>query len=491
MKLGTIAAVAAALAWSGTDAVAHPKCGTPKRISSFRGPAPRTAIARTTLAIDKLDRDSVEGGTQLRRSRNFAVRWRDAQVSEAEAQMILDELEASNDLYLSLGHRPLYGSEMYRVNLYISAGPDDVAPIDFAGGYAEEDEEGYPYVVIAKELFADGEVWVRSTVAHELYHDFQITTGSYLEDEHSEWFWEASADWAGQERYPEAAESYFYVGAFALAEEVPLFYMGDPFGTDEILGSHQYGASIALRYLTEKLGDRTLVAKTWETGSSDGDALRTFGRLVSPELAVLADHFGDFAAHTALWDVNHREAVIYFVNDYATSFPERSRIDATIGAEGTDWTKVAADRRPGAFGYNVIELVRPVDGKLDLALATPASGATWRATLVRRSAGITYTTLPIVDGAGALSVEMAATEERAWLVVAAIADERALDRRYDYELRVGLHEEPPPPPPGDDGGCAAGGHRGFLGVLAPVMLVVCGRRRARSEHSSRARKPQR
>src|SRR5688572_14656640 len=98
-----------------------------------------------------------------------------------------------------MGHRPPLGADTYKINVYVSNGEQDDPAIDFGGGYANLDNDGYPYFVLSKDLLAT-EGGLRATAAHELYHLFQLSLNIF-NAESSWWYWEATAEWATQQRH--------------------------------------------------------------------------------------------------------------------------------------------------------------------------------------------------------------------------------------------------------------------------------------------------
>ncbi|MBK9071031.1 MAG: hypothetical protein IPL79_08530 [Myxococcales bacterium] len=405
------------------------------------------------------------------------MRWQAAPVTETQAQFVLDELERSWAIYTEeFGHSAPYGSDTYRMNVYISNATDTPAiEDDNPGGYAASDDEGYPYFVMNIAAFDSGNDWVRGIIAHELYHDFQISLGGF-EEAHSWWFWEASADWATQEVFPDDPLSYFFVGVYALTEDLPIFYMGDPWGDDALAGNHQYGASVFLKYLTDTKRDRQIVIDTWEQGKIDDDALRVVLGQVAARADEASDLYGEFAAHTVHWDMVNGPTIASTVQEWEAAYPDRLRADASIDAQGTGWASVRAGSEVRAFGHNLIELARPSDGELVIALRMQEAplAVEWRPTLVRMIGGQpTYTEVPIIDGMGHINAYLGPDEAQAWLVVAAIADTRDAEATFGYEFRVGE------PPPESSVGCAASRQRDMPYVIIVVLGAYAFARRRR------------
>jgi uncharacterized protein (TIGR03382 family) len=458
-------------------------CGTPARLAKLGVPH-KLPVKQLRAGATKLVRDGFPGPHQARTSANFAVQWRDAAVTDAQAQQILDAAEQGFSLYTgAFAQTPPSGSDAYLINIYVSASAQDSPSIDFDGGYAWSDDEGYPYVVLSAALLTDGPNLVDTTV-HELYHDFQITAGAFATQY---WYWEATAEWAAQELLPESNVAYVFIGAYALAEELPIFYWSDPLAGDPVVGVHQYGAASLPNYLTSSMQDRSLVPATWRTGAAADDPLDALFAQVAGTKDEIDDLFIAFAAHQVLYDVPHADVIQPWVAAYAHAYPERSRFDAHVAAAGApDWT--APTVLPRAFGFDIVELARPVDGKLHVELATDASGSTgtparWRAMLVQRTTtGIRYTPVAAV-----VDAELGLAEDKAWLVVASTADTRSYDETFGFRYRVNPPPDPEPDPDPTttpyDPGCSTGGPPGPAGgAIGLVLAALVLRRRDSARH---------
>lgn len=461
----------AVIASQTSPAIADSRCGTPVRMHTFRHRATPPVIT-TANAGPKLERESFGPNHQLRTSANFALRWRDAAVTDAQAQIILDEAERNWTMFANTFQQPVpLGADQFKLNIYVSKSATDDPGIDFDGGYANYDAEGYPFMVLSATLLTDT-IGLRATTSHELYHDFQMAHPAF-EAESSWWYWEATAEWAAQETQPDEPTMYWFVGAYALTEELALNHFGDPFGGDELGGVHQYGASVFPKYLTDTLGDRMIVPATWAGAGANDDALTAL--LAHARIAdTAADKFAEFAARAMFWDMPRGAVMQPMINSYAESYPDRSRLDATVGPSGTDWTAVKAGRELHAFSYNTIELARPANGELRIELDGNAP-AQLRATVVRQtSSGLVYNVVPFAGTAGSLVVQLDANEPRAHLVVAAVADTRDATTTFPYRFRIGAVPEPEPVP--EDGGCSTGSGHG-LALLGLVGLFARRRRR--------------
>ena len=475
------------------------RCGTLERLPAARH-APRPPRIFLGGGV-KATRDGFGGGHDVLESTNFAVKWTSAALSQEEAQLVADVLEESWALYVdSLGHTIPAGADQFRINAYVSSEEDNPS-IDFEGGYANLDGEGFTYLVIHASHFGpDSDVEsIRSVLSHEFYHDVQFGMNAY-DAGSAYWYWEATAEWASQELYPDLDDAYTFVGAYALATELPIFFAGDPFG-DSPSSVHQYGASIFPRHLTDRLRLPGLIVDSWEAAGADDDPLAVLDGLLPA--GTIEDAYMEFAPHIALWDFTRRDFILPWIDTYVNVYPDVDPVAVRIGPDGTaGWMTAPAGREPGAFGATVIEIARPESGELDLSVEVDAVGSLGTpgrmdATLVRQSDGIDYIPVPIDRGAGAAHVVLAEGEPVVHLVVAATADTRSPDETFSYRVQVAptpLPEPEPEPEPepqpepepeadDDEGGCTAAGSTGSgtLGLALLLALISLSRRRLDSQ----------
>ena len=461
------------------------RCGTMERLDrALLVPARRRARILHPPAAGKTTRDSFGGWAHLRESDNFAVKWTSDDIGDADAGVAVATLEESWSRYIGgLAQDLPTGADQFRVNAYV-VGPNDALSIDFTGGYTDLDSEGYPYVVMSADLFApsaDRDA-VRHVLSHEFYHAVQFATGAFAGQE-ARWYWESTAEWASQEVYPDLPDGYDLIGAFALTSELAVFDGADPL-MRSLSSYHQYGVSVFFRYLVERSQSSTLVADSWRSAGAQDDPLDVVGGLL-PDGDVAAA-YREFAPHTALWDFAHRDLILTAVQSWTRNDPGVGRFVAGVGHSGTGgWTTIRDDRLPRAFGTNVVEMVRPDSGQLELSVEVEPAGSlgtpsTAQVTLVRESgAGITYTPIALTGGAGAATASLPEGEERAYLVVAATADTRSTEEIFPYRFWVGRAVQPEPQPSadpdGEGGGCAVGGRSGrgsTAGALAALLMLL-------------------
>jgi len=462
--------VGAAAVISPTPALGSPlhRCGVPEQLHQLRDRIRVHPPIPTLAGPEKLTRDGFAGPYSVRESENFAVKWQSAQVSEADAQLVLDSLELAWSTYvLEWGHRTPIGGDTYRVNAYIATEND--TPSIAYGGYASLDDEGFPYLVMSARALNASAAIVTHLAVHEFYHDIQFSRQSYY-SEVAYWYWEATASWASQEVQPNELTPYYSIGMYALAGELPINFMGDPH-SDGFLGSHHYGASLFPLYLTDRFDDLSIVVDTWENAAVDGDPLADLDVRLGGELASA---FSDFSARNATWDHERREFITPWIEWWSDEY-DVSPIALKVGPAGTDW--VAIERAPHPYGYVTIEIERPaapmqIEVEADLAPAADLQPML-HATLVRVHGG-TATYVPVVSRGGSVTtaLDLPADEPTAYLSLAVTTAARG-DRTIPTRLRVA---------PESSGCRAAGGEGPGLALLMVAALVV---RRDRQRTSRR------
>jgi len=469
------------------------RCGTPAHVANIEA---LKAIPKPPLVLrggaDKLVRDPF-GTHQKLLSPNFAINWGATVLTNEEAQRVADAAEDSWDTFVTaLGHPPPTGCDTYRLNIYVVWDTDNPS-IDYDGGYATLDNQGYPYLVISKNL-VDSLDSIQGVVSHEIYHDFQFSTDAYWSAE-GQWWWEATAEWGAQQVYPTSRNAYGFVGAMALTQELSLYFMGDPFAMDPT-GQHQYGAGLFPRYLSERVDDPTLIPRSWLTAQGGDDPLDVIDELL-PDSAIeggVDAAIAEFYAHNALWDYPQHDLFDWSIGSYEATYPayEQQARPLILSAGTGGFIEVAPARPLHEHGAHHLVVSAGPDKMMEIAIdgaATSSTGApaTWWATLVRTSPteGIIYTPIPFDGPEGLLVVTLPDGENSARLVIGVHGDGRDMDATFDYTLSVSPEptaagpDAGPGEVPEQDVGCCSTGTDGGSGApgLGLLVLAVLGLRR--------------
>ncbi len=432
------------------------RCGTPERLhealanQKAREPGPIYAAgAKTTRDDAGTDFGS---GYQVQTSDNFALKWKGTK--PAQADHVLASLEESFSHYHdTLGHQLPVGADQYRVNVY--AGNASSTPaIDFSGGYASLDDGGYAYIVVHDDIVSTVDS-VEAVMAHEYYHSVEFGTNAYTGDSVSSWYWEAAAEWAVMDLWPEKTHGYDYVSSFMSTQHAPLFYFGDLFGEGNwALGTHQYGAAVFPLFVAQHYGGASVIVDSWKTAGQEKDPLQVLNRLIPDQ--DIGEVFAEFAAHNAYWDYPApADQILQELSTWSQEGPADAdgwnRIVATVPVEGTsDWVDIADNAKPGAFGYNLIEVSIPEHHEVTFEIEGESTGsmgnaATWGAVVARKTEDTpSYASAQVSDGIGSVQIVSQTGETKVFLAVSAVSGSREMEERFTYRYRVTVGDQADP-----------------------------------------------
>jgi len=179
-----VGTAAAAVISPATPALGSPhlRCGVPEQLHQLRDRIRIHPPIPTLAGPVKLTRDGFGGPYSVRESENFAVKWQSADVSEADAQLVLDSLELAWSSFIQWGHRTPIGGDTYRVNAYVVTENDTPS----SGGrtaFLGVDNEGFPCIVMSARVLDSNAASVTKIAVHEFYHVIQFSTESYYGDD--------------------------------------------------------------------------------------------------------------------------------------------------------------------------------------------------------------------------------------------------------------------------------------------------------------------
>lgn len=425
-------------------AVDHP-CHTPAFFDQLTAPLGPAVVIDATPR-DKDSRNPYGVPNELE-TENFVIRWGN---SWSENTSGIDNLAAAlEDAWdteiVDMSHPAPWSADQLLINVYIGDTGGGTPGSFGAGGYFNQDESGYPMLVIAPQSL-DDLPWTRVVAIHEFYHAVQwgLGTYTYSEGEPGAWYWEATASWVPSEVDPDSPANISFLWGFALAAHLPLDAFDYP-DSGQLQEYHQYGAAIFPTYVSEHVADWQPIRNSWVApagGTSDPiEALRG-------ELADLGEDFDavftDFVAHNVFWDYAHGNVFEQFVSGGQQAYPGTDPVTAWITDEGTG----APDEPPMRYGSNTVRFDLD-DGtwRIDLAfddVGSAGNPASWGVTLVTDDgADISYTPIEVVDGAA--SFELHSDGDEAGLAVASWTGPRSGGERFDWSWDVTFVE-----PPGDD-----------------------------------------
>lgn len=430
-------------------------------------------------------------------SERFALKWGpDATVDPAVGERILQGLERAYAVEVEMqGHPAPAGIDAYYLNVYVGNSGGGAPEIPFEGAYVTIDPEGHPIMTLHPKLLGLSPHYADAVTAHELFHTVQLATEKYATD-NGYWFWEATAEWAATEVYPDHPED--LVGAYALLPHVSLTYVDYP-DENTLIEGHHYGAAIFPRYVTEKAADWTAIRDAWTAPADPLDPMRSLDAILRARGGGVDEAYARFAATNATWDYERGRAYEQMAGTFASYYPdEDARVAADLGSDGAQgWVEAKAATRPWRYGYNIVRAKAPSAGAWRIGFEGDAAGSYgsashFRVTLVRERTGGRREYVPLaLDQAGKaeITVEDVGEERALHLVVAADPQTADLEETFGYRyLMEPIVPEPEPEPispeptmPSSSGGCAVAGRAPASGVALLLGLAgaagLCARRR--------------
>ncbi|HHO49375.1 MAG TPA: hypothetical protein ENK18_00525 [Deltaproteobacteria bacterium] len=457
------------------------------------GPVPLPPL----LGAGKGVRDAF-GLPNTRGSQNFAVHWGNSgSFSNNQVQNLLDSFEHAWSVYVGeMDHATPYGTESVRFNVYISDSGDGAPSSLGAGGYYWFDDEGWPMIVISRDVLFDNQ-YAAQVSHHEFYHAIQGATERFAYSGISAWFTEATAEWgayAVDYNNPYNGEFLF---AYGLLNEYPLPFFDYP-DTGALQEYYQYGAFLFPVFVSE-LGGWQLIRDTWMDTGAEPDPLEVLRARMADDGLDLDEVWLDHTAHNAVWDYTLGAGFKEQVNDYKDIFGI-DPIMATFSGEGTGGTEEVTERAPGHYGYNVIRLRSPDPGDLTITIdgnrGDEGSRVGFGARLIQDFGEDTYTyhDVPFDGRRASFVLEGVGEEDRIWLVVGAWAKEYNslwAEERFTYSYSMEIVEAEPEPTetvfstedgtseqPSSSCGCRSGSPVAAM-LWAPLLLLLRRRRPAR------------
>lgn len=381
-------------------------------------------------------------------SDHFIVKWGSGGgVDESDVDFLIAAFEDAWQIEIEeMGHPAPPGTDRYLFNVYIgdsgSGTPDGYG----AAGYYSADPDGYPMVVIAADTLSDL-AYTEITAAHEFYHAIQNGIGTYSYSGDAAWYWEATAEWASGQVYPDNEYSAVFLLGLAYLPYLPVNFFDYP-DRGTLQEYHQYGAFIFPTYLSEQVADWTIIRDSWVEASSR-DPLTSLDDLLREQGTSVAEVFPWFAAHNATWDYANGEIYADMLDEYARWYGDDDhRVVVELDAAGTEgWVDAPSATLPQFYGYNVIRLEDPPAGSLVIGFRGDAEGsdgseARWGAILVEETTReVTYTELALEDGEGEATLSLDGSEQNVYLAVAATPEEARDDETFGWSYKVSWGEE--------------------------------------------------
>ncbi|MEN9787797.1 MAG: hypothetical protein RLZZ299_3061 [Pseudomonadota bacterium] len=380
------------------------------------------------LALDALgERDAFGVTANARRSAHFIARWGpDAPLDATTVDGMLAAFERAWTVQIEeMGHAAPDGTEAFLFNVYIGDTGGNAPSASGTAGYYTRDGEGYPFIVLSREVLSDGP-WYRGTAAHEFYHAVQDEVRPYAYEGAGAWYWEATAEWAnGEVNTGDVGYAQFLFG-YAYLPELSVEFFDYP-DTGALAEYHQYGAFIFPRYLSELAADPALVVSTW-TAPRGATPMESIAAELAERGLDLSTAFGEFAATNATWDYLDGEAYRSQLTTLREPYGGWTEV-ADVPEQGTA-ELVESHEPPQRWGYNVVHVRAPAQGH-DLAVTLGQAGsagslAGWRLLLVRPDGA--WSTLS--EAPGTVTAQVPAGEY--WLVAAAVPSASAPGETFPW-----------------------------------------------------------
>lgn len=474
-------------AWAGLALAAPPSkpCGTREQLAAAPLQRRGWISAAAGGALDERDAYDVPSS---RSSEHFILRWGPASPPDpTDVQRALDAFELAWDVEVErLGHRPPYGSGLYRFNVYVGD-TGGGTPLSYgAGGYQTFDVEGFPMIVVARNSFVDP-AFLEHTAVHEFYHAIQSETGRFPYDGISAWYWEATAEWAAIEAAPDNPAQGVFAPGYVWLPEVGVEAFDYP---DEgtLVELHQYGAFLFAYDVAQVLGT-DIVTETWKDQGQTPDPWSVMARRAEASGYDLRDLWLDHLAGSVILD-DHPLAVWLepHFNAMELQYPGESVVTASVSGEGGSG-RLVDELAPTRHGAAVIGFDFPVDGTVHLRVEGAAEGdrgspASWGGRVViDRADGPERLELPFDGRVAELDVD--ARGDDLLVVVGADTPDDAAWAVERFPLKYDFSVTPPParprrlPVPRSCDGSGVGGGVSGLALAAAAALVTRRRRAGR------------
>jgi len=313
--------------------------------------------AHHDVGRDLLERDTFGTFPNVHVADRVVIKWGDAvEIEPLGVEQVAAAFEDSWTLFVDeRGMEPPVGSDTWLLNVYIGNTGAPAPSIGTARGYFTTDDLGAPMIVLQPDRFEPGEPTAWETATHELFHALQ----------HAErgrggagwtWFTEASATWAQEEVWDPARSAARRLPSYATTPYRAIHVVDDS-APDWQLGVRHYGAFLLPRFLTERLDEDVVV----DTLRGEGTALDALSAAVAAREGDLPQLFGDFAAANATWDYSRGDLYAMVANapvgatGYAVDAPPRG---------WPEWVSPPSDRRPEAWGWDLVRIPNPEPGVL-------------------------------------------------------------------------------------------------------------------------------
>jgi MYXO-CTERM domain-containing protein len=432
------------------------RCATMQLLPSMPPMRPATAIPSTFLGGGLPDRDPFGVPNELT-STHFVMRWGNTGgISQNDAQDLLDAFETAWSVeVVDMDHPAPVGTDSYLFNVYIGDTGSGAPSAYGAGGYFYTDWDGYPYIVVSKDVLFDTD-YSAGVAYHEFYHAIQGGTNRFDYDEGNDaaWFWEATAEWVTFEVDLNNPYNGTFLYSYLLLPDLPVDFFDYP-DSGALQEYHQYGAFLFPHYLSNEFGPE-IIRDAWAEPGSERSPLEVMRTWLDDRGEDLDELWLDHLARNPVYDYPTGANFRYYTEFLAGYYPSEDMIQAEVSGDGGSDTLSGANA-PMRYGRATILLDNPDNGELTARVEGEEEGSEGspaefgaRLTVVENDGSFSYHEVPFDGLVGETTIEVSGAEE-IYLTVGAWTEDLSLSRweserfGFDWSLDIG-----PPDEPGDD-----------------------------------------
>lgn len=209
---------------------------------------------------------------------------------------------------------------------------------------------------------------------HENYHSYQNNAGNFG----TKWILESTAEWGSDMIFPGVTST--LLGYYSWFPHLPIWTIQDS-PVDDYLGSefkggHQYGAYCFWSYITNMVSDDFFIGRMYNDPRVGPKPMEAVRDLLDEDGHDLKAVFGDFAAHTSVWDyadgtgMYFQDSEIKSQNRMMNAKPDAESFDnkiaVTMDYTGTqnEWWQIPEQLIPGCWAFNAIKVEHVQDSSL-------------------------------------------------------------------------------------------------------------------------------
>ncbi|WP_444995084.1 DUF6055 domain-containing protein [Aliikangiella sp. IMCC44359] len=406
----------------------------------------------------------------------------------------LDRMEYSWQVLIE-NHQFSAPLDQYKLNIYLeTAGGHDV-PFKGFSGQALVDDDGYPFIMMSREVlnYTGENSLLHST--HEFFHTIQFAYGEMsnygVYRDRATWFMEASAGWAANIVWGQLELNELFVWSLSQTPDLSLDYDGRKEQSNEDYtpaNVHHYSMVFFLDFLAQSTATDIIqkVLENMEMQVAQGEylnALATIKKIVSDDFGLeLADIFTEYAAKNILWD--YPEGDLIMQKQTKQDISQISRYLGDHYQVFNHWVYPGESLQPGkpmswgaSYLYFANQELEQVEFSFQSEVDTSyQSEMEWRLVLVLPGSPIQYQSIEVVDNKVESLVINLANNNEFWIAIVPIGPTNHLNQRYDFAYqfaKVGESQAYQPEPlPEVEAYSSGGGGAGSKALLLCLLLIL-------------------